>query len=371
MGWEHQFFCEINPFCLRVLRYYYPDAEEYGDIKQTDFGKWRGQINVLAVGFPCQPFSVSGKREGDKDDRYLWPFVYRAIQQIRPDWICIENVTGILSMVLSGAETEVGNSSDLFGARYLQTKTTEQYVIDRILNDLTSIGYETQVFIIPACSVGAPHKRDRVWIVANLIADSSGERFRNRGDHRKERPVCFKRKCFTQENQSIRSEWEFGIGKISAFLSAFNGSGPRQTFANPAESRLQEWVSTQLTENKAEIRERINNRSERSGKNEFITDSHCTRLQRCCIGRKSGEKRTQQVNQLSSGSFCSTWQNFPTESPICDRNDGFPNGLSGITFSNWRTEALKALGNSIVPEVALQIYKAIESADAMFYNSEI
>jgi DNA (cytosine-5)-methyltransferase 1 len=76
-GWTNAFNCEIDPFCRKILKYHFPDAEQYGDIRTADFAVWRDRIDVLTGGFPCQPFSLAGKRKGTEDDRYLWPEMLR------------------------------------------------------------------------------------------------------------------------------------------------------------------------------------------------------------------------------------------------------------------------------------------------------
>lgn len=115
MGWENAFHCEINPFCNEILKYWFPDSEHYEDITKTDFSQWKGRIDVLTGGFPCQPFSLAGQRKGADDNRYLWPHMLRAIREIRPAWVIGENVAGILTMVQPGEETEVGSQTSLFG----------------------------------------------------------------------------------------------------------------------------------------------------------------------------------------------------------------------------------------------------------------
>ncbi len=87
MGWQNLFHCEINPFCLTVLNYWYPNSKAYEDIKTTDFTPWRGCVDVLTGGFPCQPFSTAGRRRGAADDRYLWPAMLRAIRQVQPSFV--------------------------------------------------------------------------------------------------------------------------------------------------------------------------------------------------------------------------------------------------------------------------------------------
>ena len=92
MGWQNLFHCEIQEFPRKVLQYWFPNSESYEDITKTDFHQWQGKVDVLTGGFPCQPFSVAGRRKGEDDNRYLWPQMLRAIREIKPTWIVGENV---------------------------------------------------------------------------------------------------------------------------------------------------------------------------------------------------------------------------------------------------------------------------------------
>jgi DNA (cytosine-5)-methyltransferase 1 len=96
-GWTNAFNCEIDPFCRKVLKYHFPNAEQYEDIRATDFTVWKDRIDVLTGGFPCQPFSLAGKRRGTEDDRYLWPAMLDVIRTVRPRWVVGENVYGIVN----------------------------------------------------------------------------------------------------------------------------------------------------------------------------------------------------------------------------------------------------------------------------------
>ena len=107
LGWDNLFHCEINEFGRKVLDYWYPNSKSYEDITKTDFTEWRGRVDVLTGGFPCQPFSYAGRRRGAEDDRYLWPSMYRAIDEIQPTWVVAENVAGILTMVEQGEVSKV------------------------------------------------------------------------------------------------------------------------------------------------------------------------------------------------------------------------------------------------------------------------
>lgn len=128
-------FSEIDKFCNKVLEKNFPGVKNYGDIKQiTELPE---NIDLMTGGFPCQPFSQNGKKRGKYDDRYLWPEFLRIIQIGRPDWIVIENVSGAVGMVLTDISSE-----------------------------LEFAGYQNEAIILPACASNAPHRRDRLWIIA-------------------------------------------------------------------------------------------------------------------------------------------------------------------------------------------------------------
>ena len=170
MGWKNVFHCEINPFGRKILDYWFPNSKSYEDITKTDFREWRGKINVLTGGFPCQPFSCAGQRKGAEDDRYLWPEMLRAIREIQPDWVVGENVAGILTMVQPGSETPLGSEETLFGEdNRKRTLHRQEYVVETVCNDLEREGYSVQPVVIPACAVGAPHRRDRVFFIAHRL----------------------------------------------------------------------------------------------------------------------------------------------------------------------------------------------------------
>ena len=140
-GMETVAFCEIEKFPRQILAKHWPDVPCYEDVKELTKERLDadgiGSIDVICGGYPCQPFSTAGKRQGQDDDRHLWPEVFRLLQEIRPAWFIGENVAGHISMGL-----------------------------DSVLSDLESEGYAWQPFIIPAVAVDAQHRRDRVWILA-------------------------------------------------------------------------------------------------------------------------------------------------------------------------------------------------------------
>ena len=125
------------------------------------------RIDLLTGGFPCQPFSQAGQRRGAEDDRFLWPEMLRVISEFRPTWIIGENVAGLLSMAEFDGESEVATETDLFGNKSSIHTKRGRGILFRIIGELEQIGYSVQAFVIPACAVNAPHRRDRVWIVAH------------------------------------------------------------------------------------------------------------------------------------------------------------------------------------------------------------
>ena len=143
-GWDGKtsFIANGMSFGQRVLKYYWPKAKSYADITKTDFNIHRGRIDILTGGFPCQPYCAAGKRLGKEDDRHLWPDMLRAIQEIQPTWVVGENVRGLVNW----------NGGMVF---------------DEVQSDLEAEGYEVQPFLLPACAVNAPHRRDRIWFVAH------------------------------------------------------------------------------------------------------------------------------------------------------------------------------------------------------------
>lgn len=150
-GIESTVQVEWNPFCQKVLAKNFPNAQRFGDITNFDGTPFRGTIDIVSGGFPCQPYSTAGKRLGKEDERHLWPEMLRVIREVAPSWVVGENVRGIVSW--DGG-----------------------VVFNEVQADLEAEGYEVQAFILPACGVDAPHKRERVWFIAHAAQtnDSRG-----------------------------------------------------------------------------------------------------------------------------------------------------------------------------------------------------
>jgi DNA (cytosine-5)-methyltransferase 1 len=270
MGWENVFHCEWMPFPRQVLKYHFPNSISYEDITKTDFTIHRGRIDVLTGGFPCQPYSVAGKRLGKDDERHLFPEMLRAIREIEPRFVVGENVRGLVNW----------NGGMVF---------------EEVQIDLANEGYEVIPFILPACAVGAPHRRDRVWFIAHTKSNRTSARF---------------------------GEIQEKNGEISQ----------RNNDAKPCDSSD---GNASYTNNKG--------------------------LERFSYRRMAGTM-WKKSNQQPARCIRATWQNFPTQSPICGRDDGLPTELDGITFSKWRAESIKGYGNAVVPQVVYEIFQAIEKS---------
>jgi DNA (cytosine-5)-methyltransferase 1 len=282
MGWENMFHCEWNEFGQKILKYYWPNAISYGDITTTDFTIHRGAIDILTGGFPCQPYSVAGKRKGKEDARHLWPEMLRAIREIQPIYVVGENVHGIINW--SGG-----------------------LVFNEVQADLENEGYEVQPIVLPACGVNAPHKRERVWFVAY---------------HPNAR----------NESMQQREHRVYGYKALT----------------NPGLQRQ-------------EISKKQAAGTKQCDKSHITSDTQSLGVERS--GADWQQEPRLQVKKGFSGcnSAGNYWSEWPTQPPICGRDDGFSSRLDGITFSKWRNESIKAYGNAIVPQVALEIFKAIES----------
>ncbi|MCR8918389.1 DNA (cytosine-5-)-methyltransferase [Bacteroides sp. ET225] len=342
VGWENLFHCEINPFGRKVLEYWYPNSMSYEDITKTDFTEWRGRIDVLTAGFPCQPFSLAGQRKGADDDRYLWPQVVRVIRETRPAWVVGENVAGILTMVQPGEEVEVGSDVSLFGeGDTKRVSLRQEYVIETVCRDLEREGYEVRPFVIPACAVGAPHRRNRVWIVARRITSDSAD----------------------TRSESLQCGREDGVHAVGVTsypdLNRQRERTYQQITVTGCEGKTDTstcWQNGTVADSQCSGRREIYNeiqpqqpdgqRAYSNGDERLAAYTTNERLQR----------RMSHVTILPAEYF----SDFPTQSPVRNGNDGLSLGLAGITFPKWRAESIKALGNAIVPQVIYEIFRAIQ-----------
>ena len=358
LGWQNLFHCEINPFGRKVLDYWFPDSKSYEDITKTDFTEWRGKVNVLTGGFPCQPFSFAGKRRGAEDDRYLWPHMHRCINEIQPDWFIGENVAGILTMVEQGDVSEMASEATLFGEedtihRYEYRGT---FTLERICRDCEADGYEVTPILIPACSVGAPHRRDRVFIIGHRLqaAEHSDQRTNERITRKP-----------TGEDGCSRMEERNEIRQSSvANPTRSQGAEDAGSIADTNGHRGRE-VDEHMESELADGAKPISNGGQR-----YATDTNGEGLER---RNESGrEERREWLhiwrhtpghgNERGEEAGLGRWSVFPSVSPIHRGDDGLPFPVDDLTisFPKWRNESIKAYGNAIVPQVMYEIFRAIE-----------
>jgi len=274
-GWNNVFNCEWEEFPRKVLKHHFPNAKQHEDIKDFNANEYRGRIDVLSGGFPCQPFSTAGLRKGSEDERHLWPEMLRVIGECQPRWVVGENVRGLVSW-------------------------SNGLVLETCYSDLENLGYSVQSFIIPACATNAPHRRDRVWIVA-------------------------------YSNNTRRSD---GHGQVQDTNGEVRQRDDRSEFSNT------------------------------DSRNAPDTDgSRCKRSISSRVDGKQMRKIRQDreaVKYISQDRDAVQFENFPTVPPVCGGDDGLPKELDGITFSKWRRESIKAYGNAIVPQVAQRIFESIQ-----------
>ena len=319
MGWQNLFHCEIQEFPRKVLQYWFPNSESYEDITKTDFTKWHGKVDVLTGGFPCQPFSLAGRRKGADDNRYLWPHMLRTIREIQPTWVVGENVAGIKTMVESCQVAKLGRSDDIFEENHIYREESK-FTLDKICQDLEEAGYSVQPLVIPACAVGAPHRRDRVWIVAHR-ADARAETM-----------------------QQGRQD-----GVLAARPSADSQCNGSHEVHQDHQSQFPDGARTNsLGGQRSSPHSKCNRWSQKYNDNGFFE-----------------EPQQGECQPSGADSPQSRWRNFPTQSPVCRGNDGIPFDVDSLTisFPKWRQESIKAYGNAWVPQVAYEIFRAIEAEE--------
>lgn len=312
MGWETAAFVEWEPFCQKVLRKNFPNVPIYGDIKEFYYERERdaiGPVDIICGGPPCQPVSTAGKRGGRNDERWGWPEMFRVVRDVKPPTVVIENVAGLVSMD-GGA------------------------LLEEIFTDLESEGYAVQPYIIPAISVGAPHRRDRIWIVAH--SNSS----------RGERSVMQQPSVYTRSTQSSQRpsghpecaglEGCIGIQGAEGLIEGHcqPTSNPKSQQEHPATTGGFQPKSVNGTFATADTQkaEREQSGGTRPGREGFADDI--------------------------APNWRKHWYEVATE--FCRVDDGIPVELDQHGNRDNRAKRLKALGNAIVPQVAYEVFRAIQ-----------
>ena len=278
---------EIDPYACKVLKKHWPEVPNHGDIKQID---WRAvePVDVICGGYPCQPFSTAGKRQGTDDPRHLWPWVRTAISELRPRYAILENVRGHLS--LGGLQ---------------------------VVGELAEIGYDAEWRIVSAAGVGAPHRRDRIIIVAYPT-----ELFSNGGNNNAR--VSMESQTISQFGNSSGSE------NVAHSNNSRGGTSERGIDTNRSQE-IQEW------ENIAQFGV--------GGCSTSLADTNGGRQQEC-----DAQKRIISIfDQICAGEYASQWKVEPELGRVAD---GIPN----------RVDRLRGLGNAVVPQVAEYIGRLITTS---------
>lgn len=339
-GWHTPVMVEWNQYCKAVLKKNFPNATIFGDIHEFDGQPYAGQIDIITGGFPCQPYSHAGVRAGNDDNRALWPQMLRVIREVGPRWVVGENVAGILSMD---------------GGR----------VLAGILADLENAGYSPEIYSIPAVGVGAPHERERIWIIAHrndFCRDGCGQ---TRG----------RRAEFTDQNSGIVAHPHAGTSAVPIFAPY-----GRNEIKNTDTSGQNSGVTSDADLQRCGQR----HAPAKPGFAGFYTGSvnqNAIKNPGCEYGKMYGlwpetEDEERVANEHGHANSRHVWAEhwLPTATRLCRVDDGIPAGLDGTgnipaTPAKKRTPAgkshrIEALGNAIVPEIAYQIFQAINEYEA-------
>jgi DNA (cytosine-5)-methyltransferase 1 len=336
-----------------------------------------GQLPLFSQeDFPCQPYSAAGKRKGKDDERHLWPQMLRTIREISPRYIVGENVRGLVNW--SGG-----------------------LVFEEVQTDLELAGYEVMPFLLPACAVDAPHRRDRIFFIAHAINSRYNPRrqfiaptysvqdifggLESAGLHRITTNANGKRSG--QKQAHIRNG-----GKRGKSNDVGQGSS-NGIIADPDSAGLQEEGTQQQATRSEQYGELVDggNASDPNGSRWLQgIPGHASGItneesQEAISANTDSElRRVGGLHQTSPGISArharafdasrngwQSWNDFPTQSPLCSRNDGLSAKLDGITFSNHRRESVKAYGNAVVPQVIFQIFRALQAYDDLYETIKI
>ena len=374
-GYKTVAFCEMDEFCQKVLQKHWPEIPIYDDVRTLDATRL-GRIDIVTGGYPCQPFSQAGKRQGEKDERHLWPEMLRIIKSCKPRYVVAENVAGHVNMGL-----------------------------DQVLTDLEDQGYTTRPIIIPACAKNAPHRRDRVWIIGELMADTKIKSF-NESDNdiksSKQKQGKFRgesSKDIVADTKNVRweqTEWQ-GWESSRRGSQDINGSETEREETDRSDATYSESEGLAHSNERAicetkqpgmdsdekgnwgGLRSKSSRRNQLSGENVANSESISRNVNG--IVREHGQTKTQEISRNRDGLRNTQKQqsNRSTDKATKQRMGNLVNGISKGLLEHFnrepediprvtsgekdRAKKLKALGNSIVPQVAAEIFIAIKFSE--------
>ena len=309
-GMSTKAMCEKDPYCRKVLAKHWPDLTIHEDIRDLDGRQYANSIDVVAGGFPCQPFSVAGERKGKLDDRHLWPEMFRVIKESKPRWVIGENVFGFINMAL-----------------------------DDVQSDLESEQYEVRKFVLPAVAVDAKHRRDRCFIIsyrreAQSMANSrcESERF------------SFNRSGSERIGSEEKRQWsEEGDGFTDSGQALAYTNGERQLQQRGTEQEVGGWVGNSGEQVEEDVANTIYERSQ-GGLHRGKDTQRESELGHSGRSSSAHGQRRQEV-----------WLPEPRVGRVAH---GVPN----------RVDRLKGLGNAVVPQLIQAIGEIVIKADREIYS---
>jgi len=304
-------FCEIDPYCQKVLAKNFPNIPIFNDVKELvndrpESTRTIPDHDILTSGYPCQPFSVAGQRRGEEDERNIWRFVFEIVKRKHPTWCVFENVYGHIAMGL-----------------------------DQVLHDMESEGYSTQTFVVPACSLNAPHKRDRLWIVGNSEHDGSLASKIRRGNQETSRGTSQGQNQAEQSSRTSRRKDNVTLADTkSEGLQGLDKHSPT--------------ISTE--------RDEITDIGTKGSRDKNVANTKC-------MGRESRTSvREELAREESHGKFNNRSTDGSAQKRARSWWDVEPN-VGRVAYGiPSRVDRLRGLGNAIVPQIAMQIGLSIKEA---------
>ena len=371
VGFETVAFCDIEKYCQHLLKQKWNGIKIYSDVREITKEKFKADgiesPEIITGGFPCQPFSVAGSRKGTDDNRHLWPEMFRIIKEFKPRWIIGENVRGLINI-------------------------QDGMVFETVCTDLESEGYEVQTFNIPAVGVGAPHKRERIWIVANSRCSIRGKQSSRNSEsigsgtfekterstdtskitgssERAETMADTESKRTGENNERLRSrtsgisgrEGTTRIQEDVANSNTGNVEAGCERQRRIREENTKERQSNNVT-GSSEVMANTNTGYSKQSNQEVQTRGNPINISSKDVANTDGERQQEQcrpksIQEEGNELECSSSQsggNFWDIEPDVGR---VVNGLPG------RVHRLKGLGNAIVPQIAEEIGRAIMKAE--------
>ena len=311
-------FCEKDKFCQKVLQKNFKNIPIEGEIRNVKGEKYKA--DVVTGGFPCQPFSIAGKRKGTDDDRYLWDETIRVVRECKPKWFIGENVEGIINI-------------------------QEGMVLRQVQTDLEKEGFEVQCLIIPASGIGAWHQRKRVWIIGCNVSNSDKSRsFKEYSTsfNRQNKGDGFINESGSRSNENVSNT----DSRMRRRGRTIGESGTNQVwgFHIKKEKQSEQNFRSKVIGCDDLFREDVSNSNGKRSQGYKFQQHLETRKQSSTNDGKESFKRQQ------------TW--WQTQSELC----GVPDGVS-YELDKDRANRVKSLGNSIVPQIARELGKAIIKAE--------